>query len=1558
MPVDLSGNLYKERDVDLSGNISSKREVSSIDLPGQYQDSNLYEMVNDPEMEKNFVFKENVADNVSRLAKKTAIGIEKNVTAGTVRLADTIGGISAGLMRKTIDLFGDQKNPWPKDSANYTARDKLNKLAKEIKENPKSVPQVGGNISKNIYNYLKENRDIWQEEWKKVADGTHTAEDVVTDFVSQFISSAPDIADFMTGPVGKYLSGQEKALQAGKTESEALTEGIKEGSIRWAMGRFLKMLHPLAQKGIVGTAGQAVLGGAGFGGETAVRARLEGGEASWSDIGESAAMGTAMSTKYMKKGERDAWKAKKEYDEFAKKYKEGLDSFDFVTNPIKNETGSIPMVKDFIDLFHGGAPGIREFEEKYMRTGTGGMSQGAGFYMSASKKAAEQYKTWWDQKRGVSLSDQKEIFWNELRDINERLPIPFSNWSKLFVHDYNTDPVRLLNSVDLGHKTIGQVQEYLKKQINPELRKYPNIIKRIEDSIDKLENKDKKTGNIYKASVPFNQLDLLDWDKTPTRQQINKIKKQIDKEFTGEEKGEILKRLDETLQESKDYEDAYGPYIGHHLYKDLTKILSTSKKYFTDWEREESYPEPIPETEVSSFLYRSGIHGNVYESGRNNRNFVFFSPKTVGGLNEIGSTTMFSDFHNYLWRKGLGAWRGKTNPPDWFTRRNDKVLKDINSRPKTSGLIGMTVDKFDHKPGDSLQIQVKSEDGQTTQPFTADVVDINNDMYALNINGTSSVVSANDILIFGKVGEHKRTPLSREPIPSPDFVRKSPDTLFLALEAPDSRVHEPNLVTIPLLTKNAEGEVIAIGDQGLQPGYAPNENLWKIKQRIENAKRLISGYKPIYDERTLTKDKYDVGDKRLKAGQTFDFWGNGLTQGDRLWINDTTGRKTFVEVVAESEPKIWKDKDTKEKVVTKQVLKDNIEEELENDMVDPYRLGQKIRKVTKDEKDLPYADKKFSAGKVQYTVKKVEEPGPIGPFNNVHIYAGIGQGEGKKDLRKFAHQTYSWLVNELYELQNYADNVRNERQLPTPKQIVVRKSGDQDFVPGQGYGKKNQVVGHPTGKTMYSPEGRELFETEFGWLDRDGRGYYEPQTEVKTLLLSTSLPKNHVAKEWVGKRGKEGKEFSREYDALRYGYQSGVMQAHELVKDINVGDIVNIQGPGEGYEKPQPALRARVVRRDQNIEGKLGLEKNDKGYLNVKNREYANEIAKILGLNPITISPTKEGKQFKPFQKHAMEGMFEQSKYNRNRVYSAAQDILVLKILDPVTDRFKRGRDVETETKIDKEQAKKDAQDFYNQEPFSAKDADLWNDINILKQSIQSGDKQSFFNISKTLGRKYGMSTARDMIRSAQEDVKQDPTYQSLNDYLFKKGFDSRTTITGEHKERGPEQRELKELEERSRMLWFDLPTKGKKGTTLDDIFEYSGPNFMTGTITQTYPIPGKKGQFVETIISGEDMPIYRKIHYESKRKAYLDGTLDKNSEQFLLDSFDYPDLMREIGESTKWGKALQEALRNRSSRTQRKMENTDWVERYAGKEYKEPGYDGMTDSRGYFPKKIGRAHV
>lgn len=146
-------------------------------------------------------------------------------------------------------------------------------------------------LMNSVDQFTAQNAAYWKEkaEEMELSPGVEFA----SEFAAGLVGSAPAIMDFMLfNPVFASIYGAAQARDEGK---DMLMGAIKEGVLRYSMGKFFHYLHPLANKGIIGKIGQRTIGGAGFGIENVIRTVLEGGKPNPADVASSVATGFVFS---------------------------------------------------------------------------------------------------------------------------------------------------------------------------------------------------------------------------------------------------------------------------------------------------------------------------------------------------------------------------------------------------------------------------------------------------------------------------------------------------------------------------------------------------------------------------------------------------------------------------------------------------------------------------------------------------------------------------------------------------------------------------------------------------------------------------------------------------------------------------------------------------------------------------------------------------------------------------------------------------------------------------------------------------------------------------------------------------------------------------------------------------------------------------------------------------------------------------------------------------------------------------------------------------------------
>lgn len=161
--------------------------------------------------------------------------------------------------------------------------------------------KLGGGVSRfqvvdQAAQLYAQNKAYWDEVVEGQSSDIGGLQKFGEEVVAGVLGSGIGAARFATGTIAAAVEGATKAELQGKSQ---LLGAIKEGGIRFAMGRFFKYLHPLANQGTIGNIKQVMYGGGGFAAESALRTKLEGGELDARELAKSAATGAIFS--YSKK---------------------------------------------------------------------------------------------------------------------------------------------------------------------------------------------------------------------------------------------------------------------------------------------------------------------------------------------------------------------------------------------------------------------------------------------------------------------------------------------------------------------------------------------------------------------------------------------------------------------------------------------------------------------------------------------------------------------------------------------------------------------------------------------------------------------------------------------------------------------------------------------------------------------------------------------------------------------------------------------------------------------------------------------------------------------------------------------------------------------------------------------------------------------------------------------------------------------------------------------------------------------------------------------------------
>jgi len=240
-----------------------------------------------------------------------------------------------------------------------------------------------------------------------------------------------------------------------------------------------------------------------------------------------------------------------------------------------------PMMKQ-IEAYHGSPHKFDKFSTKQIGTGEGAQAFGWGLYFTDKPNVARHYS---EQFKDITAIKPKN-------EIDEYI----IGKAQDYIDEFGSSPER---------KTI---EDWI-KQDEPENFDMFDALDRMNELYDSIE------GNVYKVALHKGKepgdYDYLRWDKPPTSEQLNKIKKQFRKEGLRDERG-----IEEYFKQSE----------GRDLSVESGKTYRALK----------NVPGINSDKGASLFLLRAGIDGIKYPAGTlsggtkdNAFNYVVFDENAV-----------------------------------------------------------------------------------------------------------------------------------------------------------------------------------------------------------------------------------------------------------------------------------------------------------------------------------------------------------------------------------------------------------------------------------------------------------------------------------------------------------------------------------------------------------------------------------------------------------------------------------------------------------------------------------------------------------------------------------------------------------------------------------------------------------------------------------------------------------------------------------------------------------------------------------------------------------------
>jgi hypothetical protein len=771
-----------------------------------------------------------------------------------------------------------------------------------------------------------------------------------------------------------------------------------------------------------------------------------------------------------------------------------------------------------------------------------------------------------------------------------------------------------------------------------------------------------------------------------------------------------------------------------------------------------------------------------------------------------------------------------------------KTIESV-SKPSDLPVIGKSVEEFKPATGQKLQIQISN-----SEPFTADFIENHGEFSVLDINDNHVIVPNDQITILKQTGEHQRSSLFKKKLQSED-IDKNPESIFVL----------PNLAKDPR-TNISYLDIAGMTDANLLDNY---NKIDKGIQRIRD--KFLGINKPIENEWQLSKAQ--------EASIAKDGWvlkNHGLDKGDIVASKNSSGTQVYYQIT-------------------------DIEGIGPDESKDPtnYIYDKKYIKTNK------------TPQYINYKVKAVPKPQETKPYRDVVISSLLGNTP-RVPLKTTAPQTYAYLIDKLYDLRNMVDRIQDENSRPIPKTIIKNVEPETKTLPKTiqtvlpykdvMHGTKTigsdrieypqNSVANVINKYKTLEDGTTLYNTDQGILDKEGNEYFEKgkKEPVKKPKIFQEHIGDSKSTKFEPQKYSWGDRFRNSVEAIKGGAKTSTIVPEKDASELIVGQTIAINNYGD-------EVQVEVVGIDHYVQTKLDIVKDKKGYDVPNNMDLALSIAKTEGL--IDRLWNNKTKEYFPKPGSAATYLFNKNKKGNKILVPSAR--IVFKYNGPVktkkiVDRtYKKPTEQQVPSVSYQPQfSKEDLQfkDFYD----SFKDAIITKNTDLARKIKDKAIEDMVIEES------YAKTIAEKILN----DVKEDPSRQTLSDFLMGHGIGEATEGIKSFKRLPSETEGLSE--EAAKGMGLD-PSPGKKEKKVKPYISGKGTETISESYTRTTPT---YDGYIETIISGSNLQVLVDEHYKLKRQAFLDGKIKPNTNEATLAFFDHPRLYEDFGDGSKIDEVLQ----------------------------------------------------
>ena len=573
-------------------------------------------------------------------------------------------------------------------------------------------------------------------------------------------------------------------------------------------------------------------------------------------------------------------------------------------------------------------------------------------------------------------------------------------------------------------------------------------------------------GVLFKGKERGKDYQIMPWDKSISKEQINIIKEGLNKIKLG--KDVFLDNIAEYDPEDNQYEPPTFKNLldlnptGKDIYQTLTNyfyeennkgLLDNEDSIVPQLDEDVHITRSEAKMLASKWLDNIGIHGNEAPIGYLSRNrhndtelhnYFIFNEKNVDieswwdlAGNQIGNTRVFNDLVRHL----------------LYNTESKNPYRIIPT-------IGDEWNKSQAKEGQKIRVQYKNG-----VPFEADILKVDGEDVFLDDGKSTILIPKKDLRVVRINGEHGRTLFAKEPFTATD-IKNNKDTMYIVVEAfgKSLQIEAPNVGKINLnQTKSyEEGLNKAVASlykstYDLAAFAAIDENVYNIKRRLLGLRPALKASFNVQTKAYDNVDKFGTIDKE-----------SGHNVGDIIQIASKNLPPKIYEIIGVS---------------------DSIFE-----------------------------------GSSKYKLKRV----PLQRYNKVVIYEKTGD-TNNIPLKKTNPKLYKFLTRKLLEINTFADEVfksREEQRLQAEanRKIVAQPNKKQGLPVGWARFNKDGYEVSSAGDSRFSAlnaklkDGRtieEAYQLDIKGFRSKGYTKYDLFKKDKDgkFLIKGQPPVNKITKE-------------------------------------------------------------------------------------------------------------------------------------------------------------------------------------------------------------------------------------------------------------------------------------------------------------------------------------------------------------------------------------------------------------------------------------------------------------